>query len=95
MVRVADEFRAVENFEVRRVGLQSRLRQSFRFGRSGLRENFLALIIEQIGLGMQSGVEGREKIRQRAHAVIIQHVGGARGNQRRDGLRPIARRGGR
>ena len=79
------EFFAMGDEDLGVVGLQGGLGESFGFGRRGLREDFLAFVIEEVGLGVQGGIEGGEKIREGAHAVIVQDVSGACGDQRSDG----------
>jgi len=80
-----DEFGAAGDDDLGFVGLQGGLGQGFGFARGGLREDLLAFVVEEIGLGVQGGVEGGEKVGEGAHAVIVEDVGGAGGDERGDG----------
>ena len=53
-----DRFSAVRNDNPGLVGLQRGLCEGFGFGRGGLREDLLTFVVEEVGLGVQGGVEG-------------------------------------
>ena len=74
------EFSTVGDQEPGVVGLQRGLGNDVGFGGRGLRENFVAFVVEEESLPVQGGVERFEVVRQGAHAVVFEHVGGAGGN---------------
>lgn len=80
-----DKFRAPGDDDLGFVGLQRGLGERFGFGRGGLREDFLAFVVEEVGLGVQGSIERGEKVGEGAHAVVVEDVGGAGGDERGDG----------
>ena len=81
-----NKFRAVGYDDFSVVSLQGGLSEGFGYGRSRLRENFFAFVVEEVGLGVQGGVQRVEEIGEGAHAVVVEDVGGAGGDERGDGV---------
>ena len=80
-----DKFRAVGYDDLSVVSLKRGLREGFGFGRGRLREDFLAFVVEEVGLCVEGGVERGKKVGEGAHAVIVEDVCGAGGDERSDG----------
>jgi hypothetical protein len=80
-----DRFCAMDYEDFSVVSLQGALGEGFGFARGRLREDFLTFVVEEIGLGVQSGIERGEEVGESAHAMVVEDIGSAGGDERSDG----------